>query len=431
MIWNPESESMPRADLEALQLQRLRWTVSRLLARVAPTRDRLHAAGITDANQIRSLADVPRLPFSTKADLREHYPFGLLAVARPEIMRVHASSGTSGKPTVVGYTRADLRTWAEVVARTLALAGVEPGMVLQIAVGYGLFTGGLGFHAGGELLGCTIVPSGGGLTRRQIMLMLDLGTEVLKSTPSYALNIASTMEETGVVISDLRLKIGLFGAEPWTEGMRQEIERRLHIRAINDYGLSEIIGPGVAAECSEVRDGMHIQEDHFLPEIVDPATGAPLPVGARGELVLTTLTKEALPLVRYRTGDLSSLDYSACACGRTLVRMSAVVGRIDDMLIIRGVNLYPSEVERVLLGLGGLSPHYQLVVDRPSALDELSVMCEPASSEVDIDRDSLRNRAAHALYEATGLAVRVNLVAPGTVPRSEGKAVRVVDNRRK
>jgi phenylacetate-CoA ligase len=427
MIWNSESESMPREALEALQLARLRWTVARVLDKVAPMGDRLRAAGITDSAQIRSLADLPRLPFSTKADLRQHYPLGLMAVPPSEIIRVHASSGTSGKPTVVGYTRSDLSTWAEVVARTLALGGVQPGMVLQIAVGYGLFTGGLGFHAGGELMGCQVIPSGAGFTQRQIMLMQDLGTQALKSTPSYALNIASTMEEMGVAVADLRLEIGLFGAEPWTEAMRTEIERRLHIRAINDYGLSEIIGPGVAAECTEMRDGMHIQEDHFLPEIVDPATGQPLPMGERGELVLTTLTKEALPLVRYRTGDLSSLDAAPCACGRTLVRMSAVLGRIDDMLIIRGVNLYPSEVERVLLGLGGLSPHYQLIVERPAALDELSVVCEPASSEADLD--TLRTRAVNALHEATGLAVRVDLVPPGTVPRSEGKAVRVVDRR--
>jgi phenylacetate-CoA ligase len=427
MIWNPESESMPRAALEALQLARLRWTVARVLDNVAPLGDRLCAAGITDSAQIGSLADLPRLPFTTKADLRQHYPLGLMAVPRSEIMRVHASSGSSGKPTVVGYTRSDLRTWAEVVARTLALGGVRPGMVLQIAAGYGLFTGGLGFHAGGELMGCTVIPSGAGFTQRQVMLMVDLGTQVLKSTPSYALTIASTMEQMGVAVSDLRLEIGLFGAEPWTEAMRSEIERQLCIRAINDYGLSEIIGPGVAAECTEVRAGMHIQEDHFLPEIVDPATGQPLPTGERGELVLTTLTKEALPLVRYRTGDLSSLDFGDCACGRTLVRMSAVHGRIDDMLIIRGVNLYPSEVERVLLSLGGLSPHYQLLVDRPASLDELSVVCEPASSEADLD--TLRARTVKALHEATGLAVQVNLVPPGTVPRSEGKAVRVVDRR--
>lgn len=419
---------MPRLALEALQLTRLRWTVARLLNNVAPTRQRMHAAEITDAAQIGSLSDLRRLPFLTKADLRQHYPFGLMAVPRSEIIRVHASSGTSGKPTLVGYTRADLATWAEVVARTLALGGVRPGMVLQIAAGYGLFTGGLGFHAGGELMGCTLIPSGGGFTQRQIMLMLDLGTQALKSTPSYALNIASTMDEMGIRPSDLRLEIGLFGAEPWTEPMRVEIERRLHIRAINDYGLSEIIGPGVAAECFEVRDGMHIHEDHFLPEVVDAASGEPLPPGERGELVLTTLTKQALPLVRYRTGDLSSLAFEACPCGRTLARMSAVVGRIDDMLIIRGINLYPSEVERVLLSLGELSPHFQLQIDRPAALDELSVLCEPASPTADVD--TLRPRVARALQEATGLAMQVKLVLPGRVPRSEGKAVRVVDRRK-
>ena len=427
MIWNPEAETMPREALEALQLRRLRGTIDRILERVPPMRDRFHVAGITSGRQIGTLDDLARLPFSVKSDLRQHYPFGLMAVPRSEIIRVHASSGTSGKPTVVGYTRNDLGVWAEVVARTLALGGVRPGMVLQVAAGYGLFTGGLGFHAGGELMGCTVIPSGGGFTQRQVMLMADLGTQALKSTPSYALNIAQTMSEMGVDRSTLRLQIGLFGAEPWTEEMRVEIERELNIVAINDYGLSEIIGPGVAAECVEVRKGMHLHEDHFLPEVIDPTTGEQLPAGRQGELVLTTLTKEALPLIRYRTGDLCSLDYEPCACGRTSVRMSAVPGRVDDMLIIRGVNLYPSEVERVLLGLGGLSPHYQLVIDRRAALDELTVLCEPHTAEQDVE--ALRGRAAHALREQTGLSVHVEVLAPGSVPRSEGKAIRVIDRR--
>jgi phenylacetate-CoA ligase len=429
MFWNPAVETLPRDALEALQLERLRWTVARQIERVAPMRERLHQAGVRRAQDVRSLADLACLPFSNKRDLRDHYPSGLLAVPCEEIVRVHASSGTSGKPTVVAYTRNDLAMWSEVAARTLALGGVRPGMVLQVAVGYGLFTGGLGFHMGGELMGCTVVPSGGGFTQRQVMLMQDLGTQVLKSTPSYALNIASTMAEMGIGVESLQLEIGLFGAEPWTEAMRTEIERQLHIRAINDYGLSEIVGPGVAAECVEARNGMHIQEDHFLAEVIDPDSGVARAPGEQGELVLTTLTKEALPLVRYRTGDLASLDSTPCVCGRTFARMSAVPGRIDDMLIVRGVNLYPSEVERVLLGLGDLSPHYQLLLDRPRSMDELTVVCEPASTSVDVDTERLRARAIAALHQATGLTMQLDLRQPGGVPRSEGKAVRVIDRR--
>jgi phenylacetate-CoA ligase len=427
VIWNPAAETMARPALEALQLERLRETVRRQLEHVPPMRERLLAAGVRRAEDIRSLADLARLPFSAKCDLREHYPLGLLAVPRDEVVRIHASSGTSGKPTVVAYTRADLALWSEVVARTLALGGVRPGMVLQIAVGYGLFTGGLGFHMGGELMGCMVIPSAGGFTQRQIMLMQDLGTQVLKSTPSYALNIAATMAEMDVDPGKLQLEVGLFGAEPWTDGMRTEIERRLRIRAINDYGLSEIVGPGVAAECTEVRNGMHVQEDHFLPEVVDPATGTVLGAGEQGELVLTTLTKEALPLVRYRTGDVATLDATACACGRTFVRMSAVPGRIDDMLIVRGVNLYPSEVERVLLEVGLFSPNYQLVLERPETMDELTVLCEPAAGGADVGE--LAARLGAALREATGLTMRVEVRPQGALPRSEGKAVRVVDRR--
>jgi phenylacetate-CoA ligase len=427
VIWNRDAETMPRDRLERLQLERLRTTVARILERVPPMRQRLHAAGVTSGEDITSLDDLRKLPFSFKSDLRDQYPFGLFAVPRHELVRVHASSGTRGKPTLVGYTRNDLAMWAEVVARTLALGSVRPGMVLHIAAGYGLFTGGLGFHIGGELMGCTVVPAGAGFSQRQITLMRDLGAQALKSTPSYALSLVDTLAEMGLSASDLQLEVGLFGAEPWTEAMRPAIERGLGLRAINDYGLSEIVGPGVSAECQEVRSGMHIQEDHFLPEVVDPSTGEPLPPGQVGELVLTTLTKEALPLVRYRTGDISSLDDTACACGRTQVRMSAVTGRLDDMLIIRGVNLYPMEVERVLLGIAELSPNYQLIVERPGALDELTVVCETAAS--DVEAEGLRQRVAQAVRDAIGLAVRVNLVAAGSLPRSEGKAVRVIDRR--
>jgi phenylacetate-CoA ligase len=406
---------MPREELRALQLSRLKSMLARLLGSVPLMRERLAAVGVTSADDVQSLDDLSRLPFTRKADLRETYPFGLFAVPREQVVRIHASSGTSGKPTVVGYTRADLEVWAEVTARTLAMGGVRPGMVLHNATGYGLFTGGLGFHAGAELMGCTVVPVGGGFTQRQVMLLLDFGAQAIKSTPSYALTIAAELERMGLDRSALRLEVGLFGAEPWTEGMRAEIEARLGLKAINDYGLSEIIGPGVSGECIEVRQGMHIQEDHFLAEIVD------------GELVLTTLTKEALPLLRYRTGDASSLDYRPCDCGRTFARMTAVPGRLDDMLIIRGVNLYPSEVERVLLSLPGVSPHYQLVVERPDTLDELTVLCEPASA--DCNAEELRARAAHALREATGLTVEVEVKPVGSIPRSEGKAVRVLDRR--
>ncbi|MBV9169353.1 MAG: phenylacetate--CoA ligase [Chloroflexi bacterium] len=418
---------MPREQLRMVQLERLRWTVDRLIRHVAPMRSRFLAAGIANARDITSLDDLARLPFSTKADLREHYPFGLFAAPRSEVVRVHASSGTRGKPTVVGYTRNDLEVWAEVVARTLALAGVRPGMVFHNATGYGLFTGGLGFHMGAERMGCTVVPVGGGFSQRQVMLLQDLGGQVLKSTPSYALNIAATMEEMGVDPASLALEIGLFGAEPWTAEMRPQLERRLGLAAMNDYGLSEIIGPGVSGECIEARDGLHIHEDHFLPEVIDPVSLAPLPPGREGELVFTTLTKEALPLVRYRTGDLSWLIDGACVCGRTLVRMGPVRGRLDDMLIIRGVNLFPSEVERVLLSVEGMSPHYQIVVDRPSELDELTVLCEPAG--FGSDTGALARAAADALHQSTGLHVRVEMLAPGQVPRSEGKAVRVVDRR--
>ncbi len=362
MMWNPEIETLPRERMEALQLERLRAAVARVLAAVPPLADRLRAAAIGSPHDIRSLADLSRLPFTRKADLREHYPFGLFAVPRAELVRIHGSSGTRGKPTIVGYTRNDLAVWSEVVARCLALAGVRPGMVIHNAYGYGLFTGGPGLHQGADLLGCTVVPISGGLTQRQAMLLQDLGGQVLCCTPSYALNIAEAVEAAQIPRSTLKLEVGIFGAEPWTEQLRGEIERRLRLAAVNIYGLAEIVGPGVSAECIEARNGSHVQEDHFLPEIVDPESGTPLPPGSEGELVLTPLTKEALPLIRYRTGDICSLDVAPCVCGRTTVRMSRIKGRYDDMLIIRGVNLYPSEVERILLGLGDVAPHYQLVV---------------------------------------------------------------------
>jgi phenylacetate-CoA ligase len=426
-LWNRAAETLPRERLQALQLERLRDTVGRLLAGVPPMRERLLDAGVSSPRDIASLDDLVRLPFSHKTDLREHYPFGLLAVPREQVVRIHASSGSRGKPTVVGYTRADLGVWSEVMARSLALAGVQPGMVVHNAYGYGLFTGGLGFHMGAELIGCTVVPVSGGMSQRQALLLEDLGGEVLGCTPSYALSIAQTLAENGVGPDRLKLQIGCFGAEPWTAGMRVELERQLGLTAVNVYGLSEIVGPGVSAECIEVRDGAHVQEDHFLVEVVDPDTGQPLAPGQEGELVFTTLTKEALPMLRYRTGDISSVDLTPCECGRTLARMARVRGRYDDMLIIRGVNLYPSEVERVLLGVAGVAPHYQLIVERPAALDELTVACEPADDLV--DRSDLSGRIRLALREATGLSMRIDLRDRGSIPRSEGKAVRVVDRR--
>jgi phenylacetate-CoA ligase len=420
-------ERAPRRQLRELQLERLRTLVARLLDAVPVTRERLHGAGVRLGEDVRSLDDLRRLPFSTKADLREHYPFGLLAVPREELVRVHASSGTGGKATVVGYTRRDLDTWTDVMARCLTTAGVRPGMLVHNANGYGLFTGGLGFHQGAERLGATVVPVSGGFTERQVTLLRDLRAQVLFATPSYALHIGNALAEQGLGPDDLALEVGVFGGEPWTPPMGAAIERALGLAAVNMYGLSEVIGPGVAVQCLEVREGSHVNEDHFLVEVVDPETGEPLPVGAEGELVFSTLTKEGLPLLRYRTGDIASVDTTPCPCGRTLARMSAVRGRRDDMLIVRGVNLYPSEIEHTLLGVEGVAPHYQVVVERPEALDELTVQCEP--SEDGIDRQELCARVTRALRERTGIAIAVELLAPGAVPRSDGKAVRVVDRR--
>jgi phenylacetate-CoA ligase len=404
------------------ELSDLQATVRRLLERVPPMRERLHAAGVTSADDIRSRDDLARLPFTRKADLREHYPFGLLAVPREQLVRIHASSGTGGKPTIVGYTAHDLEVWTAVMARTMEMAGVRAGMLVHNAYGYGLFTGGLGFHQGAERLGATVIPVSGGMTARQALLLRDLGGQVLCSTPSYALHIAQGLREAGVDPEELSLELGLFGAEPWTEPMRAQLERELGLKAINFYGLSEMCGPGVAAECPEARGGLHVNEDHFLVEVVDPDGDDPLADGQEGELVFTTLTKEALPLLRYRTGDIASLTREPCRCGRDFARMSAVRGRHDDMLIVRGMNVYPSEVEHALLGVPGVAPHYQLVIERPAALDELTVHCEA-------DGDEVAARVRHAIHERTGVQVAVALHPPGELPRSEGKAVRVVDKR--
>ncbi len=422
-------ERMPRAEIERVQLERLKQQVARAALRVPLYRERLRAAGATPRD-IRSLADLRRLPFTIKDDFRDTYPFGLLAVPMEEVVRVHASSGTTGKPTVVAYTRSDLALWSDVMARTLMMGGVGRADVVHNAYGYGLFTGGLGFHYGAERVGAAVIPISGGFTDRQLMALQDLGSTVLCCTPSYALHLAEAVEEADIA-KDLKLRVGFFGAEPWTEGMRDAIEARLNIMALNIYGLSEVIGPGVSVECPE-RRGMHVAEDHFLPEIVDPTTLEPLPPGATGELVFTTLTKEGLPLLRYRTRDLTALDAEPCQCGRTLVRIGRITGRTDDMLIIRGVNVYPSQIEHVLLQVPDVEPHYLLVLRRDTALDTLEVQVEARAVVAEAGRDALTALGAvvrRKIYEVIGITAEVSVVPPKTIERSVGKAKRVLDLR--
>ncbi|HLP73578.1 MAG TPA: phenylacetate--CoA ligase [Bacteroidales bacterium] len=430
-IWNPHFECMDREGLSKIQSERLKETVERIYFNVPYYRHKMQEAGL-GPERINSIEDISKLPFTTKNDLRENYPFGLFAVPMSEIVRVHASSGTTGKPTVVGYTRHDIATWSEVMARTLTSAGANRHDLIQIAYGYGLFTGGLGLHYGGEKIGASVIPISGGNTSRQIQLMHDFGSTVLACTPSYALYLAEAISESGIERKELKLRVGVFGAEPWTENMRKEIESKLGIMAIDIYGLSEIIGPGVASECTG-QDGLHINEDHFYPEIIDPETFQPLPEGSIGELVFTTLTKEGLPLIRYRTRDLTRVKYEKCSCGRTMVRMEKCLGRSDDMLIIRGVNLFPSQVETVLLEMSETKPHYQLIVDRVNNLDTLELKVE-VDEAFFLDRisqlESLRQRIKGNLEDATGLGIKVTLVEPKAIARSEGKAVRVIDKRK-
>jgi phenylacetate-CoA ligase len=389
--------------------------------------ERLHQAGIESEHDMTSLGQLKAIPFALKSDLREAYPFGLLAVPREQLVRVHASSGTHGRPTVVGYTRADLEIWTELMARCMTTAGVRPGMLIHNANGYGLFTGGLGFHQGGERIGATVVPVSSGMTARQAMLLRDFGAHVLVSTPSYAMVIAQALQDAGVDPAETPLELGLFGGEPWTEGLRVQIDRGLGIKAVNFYGLSEMCGPGVAVECLTARDGLHVNEDHFIVEVIDPETEQPVPAGTTGELVFTALTKEALPLIRYATGDLGAITLDPCRCGRTTARLIELGGRRDDMMIIRGVNLFPSHVEQLLLSVDGVAPHWRLVLERTGPMDELTLECEPAAA--DVDRAALANRVETLLKESTGVRIVVAVLDPGSVPRSEGKAVRVVDRR--
>ncbi|GAP69325.1 phenylacetate-coenzyme A ligase PaaK, adenylate-forming domain family [Bacteroidales bacterium 6E] len=431
MIWNETIECATRDEMKGIQSARLIETVQRIYHNVPGYRNKMQKAGLVPTD-IKSLDDLSKLPFTTKEDLREHYPFGMFTVPMSEIVRVHASSGTTGRPTVVGYTRKDLNTWAEVVTRTLVMAGVHRHDVVQVAYGYGLFTGGLGIHYGTENLGATVIPISGGNTQKQIQLMQDFGTTVIACTPSYALHLAEVMVDMGISPEDLQLKTGIFGAEPWSENMRKEIEGKLKLRAIDIYGLSEVIGPGVSCEC-ECQAGMHINEDHFIPEIIDPETLQPLARGELGELVFSTVTKEGIPLLRYRTRDLTRLIYDKCDCGRTLVRMEKCRGRSDDMLIIRGVNVFPSQIESILLEMSETEPHYLLIVDREGNLDTLRLLVEVQeqffSDEIKM-LEALRKKITGNIQSTLGVSVDVRLVEPRTIERTAGKAKRVIDNRK-
>jgi phenylacetate-CoA ligase len=432
VYWNEPIETMESDRMVELQTHRIRELLDRSYRQVPFYRSRMQEHGILPGD-IRWLDDMKKLPFTVKQDMRDNYPYGLFAAPVSEIVRIHASSGTTGKPTVVGYTKRDIGIWSEVMARSLTGAGVTKQSFIQIAYGYGLFTGGLGVHYGAEMIGASVIPVSSGNTSRQIMLMKDFGTTALACTPSYALYIAETMRDMGIdPRCDTALKVGIFGAEPWSENMRREIEDQLGITAIDIYGLSEIIGPGVACECS-VKNGLHINEDHFYPEVINPLTGEVLPDGEKGELVLTTLSKEGMPMIRYRTRDLTTLARERCACGRTLVRMGKVLGRSDDMLIIRGVNVFPSQVESILLNLGEVSPHYQLIVDRQDNLDNLTVLVEVTdqmfSDEVR-GLETLEHKIEEQLASVLGVTATVRLVGAKTIERSEGKAKRVIDTRK-
>jgi len=429
MIWNETKECMSRDELRTLQSARLRKLVDRVYHNVEFYRKKMQQMGL-EPGDIKDIDDLHKLPFTTKDDLRDTYPFGLFAVPLSEVVRIHASSGTTGKATVVGYTRKDIELWQECVARVLAMAGIGKNDKIQVAYGYGLFTGGLGLHYGAENIGATVIPMSTGNTQKLITMMQDFGVTAIACTPSYLLHIAEVLEEAGK-INDIQLKAAICGAEPWTENMRKEIETKLHLKAYDIYGLSEILGPGVAADC-EYHKGLHIYEDHFIPEIINPETLQPCQEGETGELVLTTITKEAIPLIRYRTKDLTSITYDKCECGRTMARISRFKGRSDDMLIIRGVNVFPSQVEAALLEVTETSPHYLLIVDRVNNLDTLEVQVEVEerffSDEIK-ELEKLSKKIAFVLQSALGLSVKVTLVEPKTIQRSEGKAKRVIDKR--
>ena len=426
------AETMPRAKLAALQLRRLCQTVKNAYENVPLHRKRMRSIGI-EPGDFKSLEDLARLPFTVKADLRDHYPFGMFARPREKLARLHASSGTTGKPTVVGYTAKDIATWSDLMARSMACAGARPGDVVHNAYGYGLFTGGLGAHYGAERLGATVVPMSGGATERQVVLIQDFGARVLCSTPSYALAIAEVAEKEGVDLRKSKLRIGLFGAEPWSEAMRKEIQARLGLKAVDLYGLSEILGPGVACECEEAQAGLHGWEDHFIFEVIDPDSGKPVPEGQSGELVITTLSKEALPMLRYRTRDITSVSTGRCDCGRSHLRIKRITGRNDDMLIVRGVNVYPSQIEAVLVGLPDIAPHYQLVIERKGSLDQVSVEIEAAQGVAPSTEAYARiaQSVRHHVKSMIGISTDVVVKRPGEIPRSMGKAVRVRDLRPK
>ena len=434
MIYSEEFETLPREVLEALQLKRLKQVVQRVYHTVGFYRKSFDKAGVTP-DDIKTLDDLRRFPFTTKQDLRDNYPFGMFAVPMSSIVRLHASSGTTGRSTVVGYTKRDIETWSELMARCFVAAGVTKNDIIHNAYGYGLFTGGLGAHYGAEKLGASVIPMSGGNTKRQIMILQDFGPTAICCTPSYALNLAEQGKAMGIEMRSLKLRVGVFGAEPWSDKMRQEIESVLGITALNIYGLSEIMGPGVAMECIEGRNGMHIFEDHFLVETIHPDTGEVLPPGESGELVFTTITKEAFPLIRFRTRDISRLLTEPCRCGRTLHRMDRVTGRSDDMLIIRGVNVFPSQIEAVLLAIEGVEPQYQLIVDRTGNLDTLEIQVE-VGEQIFANADEVRvlqnmeRRIVKDIKDYLGVTAKVKLVEPKTIQRLEGKSSRVLDKRR-
>jgi phenylacetate-CoA ligase len=431
MYFNEDFETLPRPALEALQLKRLKGMVARVCANVPFYRDSFAKVGIRP-DDIQSLGDLQRLPFTVKQDMRDSYPYGLFAAPMEDIVRIHASSGTTGKPTVVGYTQKDIDLWSELMARSFVAAGVHKGDIIHNSYGYGLFTGGLGAHYGAEKLGASVIPMSGGNTKRQILIMKDFGSTVLTCTPSYSLYLAESAMEEGVDFRSLKLRVGIFGAEPWSEAMRAEIEEKLNLCAIDIYGLSEIMGPGVAIECREAKCGLHIWEDHFIPEIINPETGEPVPEGEKGELVITTITKEGIPLIRYRTRDITSINYEPCRCGRTHARIARMSGRSDDMLIIRGVNVFPSQIESILMKIEGVEPHYLLIVDRKDNLDILEVQVEVDdrifSDEIK-QLQVLAQTIEKEIKDLLGVSCKARLVEPKTIMRSEGKAKRVLDKR--